>query len=349
MNHDWMSHTFNHMVDKAVEVLLPRGSCSKDRWLTFDLEAVGDDDQTFRYLLQYRATSNYIDWRVVLPVEPHFRRGEDRHDRGENDGWVNINEMRGSSLRVLAKMLGIPATWIGTTFNRETVLDQIRNAKVGDRRVELAPGYVINSGCHDSCWRDHALSLEGAPWKLPEGERKFRERTIWMRSMRVSEVIVHSIKVEGKPGGMWQANDPKWEAFTDGEWINPEPEVLTGSWAVITGLACLLKTTGEEGPLRLDLDTSLRYYRDPKDGEDGDIYGRVATGEKRITVAYKIDDEGNLLEVGYDKRKVGMPDWEWGDVNIGGPISRGKHIGFCKVPTNKQLKDHVGINSMWAR
>lgn len=345
MTRDMTPWVFGHAVDHAVEVLLPKGSCSKDRWLTFDLEAVGDDDQTFRYLLQYRATSNYIDWRVVVPDEVHFRRG-DGHDFGhEDDGWVNISKMSGPALRTLAKLLGLEASWIGTTFNREKVLEQIRNAKGNG---VLAPGYVINSGSHDSGWRDHAMTLEGCPRMLPEGA-KFRERTVWMSSHRVKEVIVHSMKVEGKTGGMWNPNDPRWEKFTDGEWVNPHPEFLTGAWAVITGLAILYKTTGILSPLHIELDTRLQYYRQAKEGDKADKDGRVTTSAKRVSVAYKIDDEGRVLQVALDKSKSGLPQWVWTDPPFEGLISRGRHLKGCGVPDNKVVGGLVEIESMWAR
>ena len=350
MTRDMTPWVFGHMVDHAVEVLIPRGSCSRDRWLTFDLEAVGDDDQTFRYLLQYRATSNYVDWRVVVPDSYHFRKSN-RHDFDhEDDGWVNIDKMSGAQLKVLAKMCDIPVTWVGTTFKREQILEQIRATRTSEAPTsfEMAPGYVVASGSHDSCWRDNALTLEGCPRTLPEGA-EYRERTVWMRSMRIKEIIVHSMKVEGPTGGMWKKDIPKWEKFTDGEWVNPAPVSLTGAWAVITGLACLYKTTAATEPLQVDLDTSLQYYREAKDGEDADRWGRVRTSEKRITVAYKIDHDGELLTVGHDRRKVGLPLWDWSPVNIEGPISRSKHLGFCKVPAGKQLKGLVDINSMWAR
>ena len=253
--------------------------------------------------------------------------------------------MSGAGLRVLAKLLGIQASWPGSVFKHDELVGRITKAEP-QNGVELAPGYVICDGSHDSCWRNNALSLEGHPWHPSKQNPDYKDQTIYMR--HVKDVKVYSVSIEGPTGGIWGDREGRWEALRDGRWENPSPDTLTGPWAVYTAVACLVGVLGRTPPVDLYLDTGLQYYRAPKASEDCDRRGLVATSERRVNTAYRIDGEGRVVATARDRSKVGLPSWDWSKVEPH-PLGEQHHLEACGVSAAKIRRGHVEITHLWPR
>lgn len=340
MRTDFIYHIVPKMIDTVVEKTLPEGTCSMERWLTFDLEAIGDpsmSDETdtspnsFRYLAQYSRPGGYTYWRTVLPgTEPHVQVA----DYCDDTSYPETPWMPASSGRRGKQVFGMD---------------------------NVAPGYVIANGAHDSCWRDHGMQMEGYP-RIDTGRTWHREDTGWSGKVydqtryfywpKAVTVRVHRVTLKGpvhyvygKPPADRQA---LLDAQQDGEWVNPDPEGLTGPWALLVALAHLYHCAGHEGPLQMGLDTTYVYYRPTKPEDTDRTNGRTGlteTQRRRDTVWYRFDSEGMVTAVGQ-----GHVKWEveWEDCT---PfrLTREEHLRRLGASEKKIRDNLVGIDSMWDR
>jgi len=238
-----MSQAVDWVVSCAVGLLIPKGSCSLDRWLSFDFEATTPKDESgpFTWTAQYCAPSGYIKWRTLLPTGvPHTELADNMSWYHRRAAWVPVAELAEGDQR--ATIHGLPV---------------------------VAPGFVIANGSHDSCWRDNATRLQGYPyvqdgtWKTDQGvEVPNMFPTVHYQIYHDTTVKVLGISVKGPTSeGGWTdpASVQKYKAYTDGEWKNDTN--LTGAWALLYGMSKLSKTVGKEDlDLRLDVTFSRGVY-----------------------------------------------------------------------------------------
>ena len=340
MPHDYESSLFRRAVDFAVGVLIPKGSCSHTRWLVFDVEQVAEEGESLRYLLQYRAYSNYIDWRVVIPGNPHVRRNR------ESD-WRDLQLLSGIALSNLARVAGIKASRLNVMLAPQALRNRILAKADSPPDVfdlEVAPGFVIASGCHDSEWRTHATETRGNPVVGTELTQHFEHRA--------QTIKVHSIKVAGPTGGTWGSKDGAWDAFTDGEWVNPDPDNLTGVWALYAGAGVLsATTTGNPDALRVDFNTVIQYYRRHDLTKElvskADRWGRVKTSEKRAHVGFQFDADGTVIATGKNLTETGSVRFEWAEAEEPFILDRETHLRLCGVSEAKIRGDLADIINIW--
>ncbi len=252
-----MRNTVESAVSECVKMLIPKGSCTPSRWLTFEFEAINDGrGAPFNWSAQYSAPSGYIDWRTLIGCVPHVKL----EGRSAPNPW--IPEELVSSEHLLASRHG----------------EKMR-----------APGFVIADGSHDSCWRDNASTLRGYPlipkncWRSPDGGRRQinYEATNWC-SIRMDTVIkVRKISVLGpvetRPGWTDAETLEKFAHYTDGVWVNDTG--LTGQWAIFHGLSKLAHTVGQQV---LGLRIRGRF--------DRGVYGKRSFREESATVQYQMKD-----------------------------------------------------------
>ena len=336
---DFVLHLVQGLVDETVKQVMPRGTCSATRWLTFDMEAVRDplDDEvqecpdTFRYWAQYSASSNYVSWRIVLPgTEPHTKLDD-------SSSW---NKPR--------------APWVPTASLTNKDIPDTRRSSGKAVRTD-APGFVVADGCHDSCWRDNGMTYEGLPridtgrtWEREDmgTSGKVFENTRYFWWPKAETVRVYSVKIEGPAGNMW-GGDPEANVC-DGEWVNPEPETLTGSWALLAAMASLYHCSGAEGPLELGLDSRYEYFKvtkpTDKDGLKNNRTGLTQTQSRRETQWYRFNSEGMVTHVGdsgsWNKRNLNWVEAPDGPFRL----TRETHLRFLGASARKIKAGLVGLN-----
>ena len=227
-NLDYTRALFEGLIDTVVSTVMPKFTCSDSRWLTFELEALTEEGEAFRWRARFRARWNYVDWETSFP-----------------------------------------------------------------------DGTVIDEGSHDSCWRGHGMKLDGHPrieetWKDDEGnEHKTTKPTTHFDKFKARTVRVHSVSIQGPA-----AEHSKIEV-KDGVWVNPDPEGLTGIYALLVALGSLAHCADRPAPLTIPLDTSLRYFRDAKQKDLNHPklnrkHHLVATMDRRKTQWVQIDAEGRV-------------------------------------------------------
>jgi hypothetical protein len=264
----------------AVELLTPRGSCSKDRWITFDFRVEDPHGNSFEWLAQYSPTSNYIDWRTVL------KDGVPHTELSHRMSWYKPR-----------------APWVPAADLKP---DDVQETKYGEPIV--APGYVISNGSHDSCWRDNATRLHGFPMvetgKYTDQEGKERSRyepTYYWKHFREYDTIkVLGMKIEGPVAARgWgdQAFYDQIASYKDGAWLNDTE--LTGPWAIIYGMSKLVSVVNQD-ELIIRIDGSFSK------GE----YGERGFKERRKMVHYRIKD-GKVTHKGItEKNEYFRTGWE---------------------------------------
>lgn len=252
-----MKNEIEHAVSTGVELLLPRGSCSPGRWLTFEFEGTNAVD-TFEWKAQYSAVTNYVSHRVLWGNVPHVKISRYRGKKCPYTPWIPLADLEE-----------------GQYVEREH----------GESLV--APGFVISSGHHDSCWRDHASDLSGYPF-VPRNTYEDRDGkqsiywqpTRWFRILHDTVIKVTRISVEGPVNQTsWVGKEiqEKFSTFTDGSWENDTE--LIGPWAIYHGLSNLAPTIGKES-----LEFRLRgIFQRGK-------YGTRSHREESATVHYRIKD-----------------------------------------------------------
>jgi len=364
MRTDMLLWVVGKAIDTAVDKLVVRGSCSHERWLTFDIEAVSGDGSTFRYLAQYRAMGGYVDYRLVIPGEPHVKLADNASYLNPRAPWVPLATLRTEDylkglsrkeLRAIAEEKGVKLGLLKGNL-RELVDVPYR---IHGEHLDIAPGFVITSGSHDSCWRDHALKMQGLPkvdtgrtWKRDNGQEfPIYEDTTYFRWAEAHNFRLYSVKIEGPTGGSWEAPEGGWDHLSDGEWINPDPETLTDAWAVYTALGALYACGGHEGDLELDLDTSYDYYRpyDPsRDGDEADDNRNklMRTQQRRVHVGYRLGSDGKVTHTGVDTTDVGPSRYEWEEVESR-YLDRTWHLRRCGASQKKIDDGLVGISHLW--
>lgn len=255
----------------AVEFLAPKGSCSYDRWLTFDLKAEGNDregnpQRPFEWLAQYCSPSGYINYRIML------KDGVPHTELTHRSSWITPR-----------------APWVPTASLTETDVPETIRGKRNE-----APGFVISSGAHDSCWRDHGTQTRGWP-NIPTNmytdqqgvERQNFTDTRYFDIYNDSILSVNGISIKGPTGEAgWQSEESaaQWKTFTDGTWVNDTG--LTGAWAVFYGMSKLSPT----------VDRDFLEIRIDGHWDKGE-YGKKGFKEARILRHYRITD-GKVTHVG---------------------------------------------------
>lgn len=254
----------------AVEFLAPKGSCSYDRWLTFDLKAEGTDrdgnvQPTFEWLAQYCSPGGYIHYRNVL------KDGVPHTELTNRASWIHPR-----------------APWVPTASLTEGDVPEITRGQTNE-----APGFVYNSGAHDSCWRDHGTRTQGWPLiptnkYMHEGkEYQNHNHTHYFHIYNDTTLSVNGISLKGATGEAgWQSEESaqRWRKFSDGEWVNDTG--LTGPWAIFYGMSMLSKAVNRNY-LEIRIDGSWSK------GE----YGKRGYKEARILRHYRITD-GKVTHVG---------------------------------------------------
>lgn len=227
-------HYFEGFIDRACSFLMPRGSCGPNRWLTFNLEATLKDGSTFRWLVQYRAASNYRDWRTVIPNGTPWVQME--HNFARTHGlprWLPLDVANGEDLNWFARMKVRLGHGLDLRQGIKTEYD-----KDGQLHPHLAPGEVISSGCHDSCWRDHAFEFGRYN---PETKKTEYVVDRW----QFETVMLRSVTIEGDPRSSVMFSTPAWlDLITDGYWENTDG--IEGPWAVLVATSKLAPCVGRD-------------------------------------------------------------------------------------------------------
>jgi len=258
---------FQHAVDEAVKFLLPCGTCTHDRWLTFEVQ-LEKDGETFDYLIQYCATTNYITWRTVV-----------------DDGIRHVQMDRNSEWRekyLPAEEVEAISGWGPLKGPKNPdMYDRRKFRLVGpdykhlDREFVYAPGTVITHGHHDSCWRDHALTLRNYDTKF------FDEHGCTHRVKRVY--------IEGPVKWGYWSDAPAWlSEIEDGDWANDTS--LRSNWAVYVAMSHLAHCVGRDC---VDLVLDVSIDTDPDQPYDEDM----ERNELRVSLAYRLR-EGKVVAVG---------------------------------------------------
>lgn len=293
-----MYNEIEQAVTMGVDLLLPRGSCSPSRWLTFEFEASNEVDRGFEWRAQYSAVTNYVSHRTLWGNVPHVKIAAYRWKKCPFTPWIPLADLEEG---------------------------QLAEMEYGERVV--APGFVISSGRHDSCWRNHASNLSGYPF-VPRNTYEDRDgkpqiywqSTHWFRIFHDTVIKVNRISVAGPVNQThWFTEETrkKFAAFIDGEWVNDTE--LTGPWAIYHGLSKLAHTIGKES-----LEVRLRgNFQRGK-------YGTRSHREGSVTVHYRIKD-GLVTHKGIPDEKS---DWfmkGWADVENPYLLDEVAFFDDCKV------------------
>ena len=228
--------------------------------------------------------------------------------------------------------------------------------------VPTAPGFVITNGCHDSCWRDHGMTLRGWPrvfrnfYEDRNGEQaKNYTDTVYFPWYKAEDVRVYSVKISGPTKGFWgEAPDP---TLCDSEWVNPDPENLVGVWALIAATASLRHCAGKKAPSdvwQISFDSSFDYYRPTKDSDPEGVRnnrtGKTKTSSRRNTAHYRFNREGMVVAVGKEiKKKPFGWDVIWTETEEPFYLDRETHLRNVKCSAKKIKDGMVGIHFMWQR
>lgn len=264
-----MRYALENAVQAAVDFLVPRGSCSSTRWLTFHLEA--RDTKTgadFAWMAQYNAASNYVAWRTVLEGGvPHILFGDVR-DSGTP--WVPV----------------------------DSVPEYVRKL-YSDR--DVAPGLVIAHGCHDSCWRDHATMLDGYP---RDAQGRMTRHAVLDRD---AVVHVRRMQIEGAPreGLPRVLRDGEWVNDTSltGPWAVFQGMSRMASCVDQPGLALCLdgrfSCPGKQGKVRR---RSARIHYQI-------VNGLVTNGWRPVEAPYVLDATSFWRDAGFSEKQISEGRW----------------------------------------
>jgi len=340
MRTDFVYRTVTSAIDDCVEKVLPRATCGLTRWLSFDLEAVADpslvdnDDRdgtpdSFRYFARYSRPAGYTHWQIVLQDGVPHRKVQDHCDDKDHptSPWVPLDSTNPDfGKRVYGELL-------------------------------TAPGYVVADGAHDSCWRDHGMEYQGYPridtgrtWKRDDNgwTGKVYDQTNYFYWPKAATVRVYSVRLDGEIKSQWGSELP--EGICNGEWVNPDPDTLTGPWAVLAATGALYHCSGEEGPLEFGLDTRVEYFKVTEPGDDPEaLHGRLKltqTTSFRDTLWVRLNNEGKVTATG-----KGRVSWEveWADAEEPFTLTRELHLRLLGVSETKIKAGLVGFRSWWAR
>lgn len=325
----WVDHFVGYIHKPSI---LPLNSCSTARWLTFDFEATqhpdllsGDnslegDPKSFRWLYQLQCVSNYVHWRVLDASKPGLYVGT------RNREYEVVDE----------------ATWLG----------QNKAKFSGDSTTSR--WYVINSGCHDSCWRGHADSVYGYP-QVPAPNPDYSQNTRYFNIHEAVEVKVHGVYLSGpsvhyNDGGRREINYGPANAT----WDNPDPENLVGVWALATAYGAICHQIGI--PAEVGVAFEIARFREATQSEleapsaDNDLdidYRRKRvrlTGydEPRYSVRLRFNTKGQIVAwavaVQYDRNEI-----IWNDLDEPVYFSR----QFVLSLAHQEDEPGVDIRHLW--
>lgn len=264
-----ITRDIENAVTMAVDFLLPRGSCSTGRWLTFEFEGKSNRSK-FNWKAQYSAPTGYVYWRTIYGNVPHVKVADYADDLHPYSPWVP-----------------------------QELYNATKNGDPGP--MNTAPGFVIADGRHDSCWRDNACRVSGYP-RVPrntypsDGKNRINfEMTSWFPIYDNPTITTKNISIVGPVGTesfLSKMGAESFKHFTDGTWENDVG--LTGPWAIYHGMSKLAQAVGKEY-------LEIRIIGDVSKGElDTDAYE-----EGSFCTHYRIKD-GLVTHVGIPNKEN---DW----------------------------------------